>query len=83
MLNTRTAGLTVTNLGSIFLFEPRTSAAVTWVEEHLPKAALTFGDAVVVEHRYNRSRRRPRGSRTDLRRATWVTSDRVELDSRA
>jgi hypothetical protein len=99
MQNTRTADFTVINLGSIFLPAPRTDTAVAWVEEHLPEDALTFGEAVVVDHRYIRSRRRPRwargrmndqlpptrsaGSRADARRATWVTTDRVELESKA
>ena len=99
MQNTRTADFTVINLGRIFLLEPRTSTAVTWVEERLPENALTFGEAVVVEHRYIHSRRRPRwargrmndqlpptrstGSRADSRRATRVTSNRVELETKA
>jgi hypothetical protein len=99
MQNTRTADFTVINLGSIFLLEPRTATAVAWVEKRLPEDALTFGEAVVVEHRYIRSRRRPRwardrmndqlpptqsaGLRVDSRRATWVTSGPVELESEA
>jgi hypothetical protein len=43
---------TVTNHGTIFLLEPHTEAAFDWVDEHLPAEALTFGDAVVVEHRF-------------------------------
>jgi hypothetical protein len=90
MQNTRTADFTVINLGSIFLLEARTSTAVAWVEKRLPEDALTFGETVVVERRYIRSRRRPRwarsrmndqlpptrsaGSRAGSRRATWVTS---------
>jgi hypothetical protein len=99
MQNTRTADFTVINLGIISLLEPRTNTAVAWVEERLPEDALTFGEAVVVEHRYIRSRCRPRrardqtndqlpptrstGSRADSRRATWVTRGRVEVESRA
>jgi hypothetical protein len=94
MHNTRTADFTVINLGSIFLLEPRTDTALPWAEDRLPEDALTFGETVVVEHRYIRSRCRPRwadgrmndqlpptrsaGSRANSRRATWVTSDRVE-----
>jgi hypothetical protein len=99
MQNIRTSDFTVTNLGSIFRLEPRTDTAVAWVEERLPEHALTFGEAVVVERRYIRSRRRPRwacsrmndqlpparsaGSQADSRRATWVTSDRVDLETKA
>jgi hypothetical protein len=97
MQNTRTADLTVINLGSIFRLEPRTDTAVVWVEGGLNEDALTFGEAVV-EHRYIHSRRRPRwargrmsdqvpstrstGSRVDSKRATWVTSGRVEPESK-
>jgi hypothetical protein len=42
----------VSNHGSIFLLEPHTDAAIDWVADHLPAEALTFGDAVVVEHRF-------------------------------
>jgi len=42
----------VSNHGSIFLLEPHTHAAFDWVAEHLPAEALTFGDAVVVEHHF-------------------------------
>jgi len=99
MQNTRTADFTVINLCSIFLLEPRTDTALPWVEDRLPEDALTFGTAVVVDHRYIRSRCRPRwardrmndhlpptrsaGARADSRRATWVTSDRVELETKA
>jgi hypothetical protein len=98
MQNTRTPDFTFTNLGSIFLLEPP-GTAVAWVEERLPEDALTFGQAVVVERRYIRSRRRPRwargrmnnqlpptrsaASRADSRHATWVTRGRVELESKA
>jgi hypothetical protein len=99
MQNTRTADFTVINLGSILLLEPRTDPAVAWVEGLLPEDALTFGQAVVVEHRYIHSRRRPRwargrindqlpptrsaASRADSRRTTWVTSGRGELEREA
>jgi hypothetical protein len=45
---------TVTNHGTIFLLEPHTDAALDWITEHLPAEAFTFGDAVVVEHRFIR-----------------------------
>lgn len=42
----------VENHGSIFLLQPLTPAANSWVEEHLPADRQTFGGAVVVEHRF-------------------------------
>jgi hypothetical protein len=44
----------VENHGSIFLLQPLTPAANSWVDEHLPEDRLTFGGAVCVEHRYIR-----------------------------
>jgi hypothetical protein len=42
----------VENHGTIFLLQPLTPAANSWVDEHLPEDRLTFGGATVVEHRY-------------------------------
>jgi hypothetical protein len=42
----------VENHGSIFLLQPLSPAANSWIEENLPEDHLTFGGAVVVEHRY-------------------------------
>jgi len=42
----------VENHGSIFLLQPLTPAANSWVEENLPEGHMTFGGSVVVEHRY-------------------------------
>lgn len=42
----------VENHGTIFLFRPLSDVAREWVSEHLPDDAQTWGDAVVVEHRY-------------------------------
>ena len=42
----------VENHGTVFLLQPLTPAANSWVEENLPEDRLTFGHAVVVEHRY-------------------------------
>ena len=42
----------VENHGSIFLLQPLTPAANSWIDEHLPEDRMTFGGAVVVEHRY-------------------------------
>ena len=44
--------LHVENHGSIFLLSTATPAGRAWVEEHLPADAMTFGGAIVVEHRY-------------------------------
>jgi hypothetical protein len=38
----------VQNHGSIFLLQPLTPAANSWVNEHLPEDHLTFAGAVVV-----------------------------------
>jgi hypothetical protein len=42
----------VENHGSIFLLRPLTESAREWIEERLPENRMTFGSAVVVEHRY-------------------------------
>jgi hypothetical protein len=42
----------VENHGSVFLLRPVTPAANSWVDEHLPEDRMTFGGAIVVEHRY-------------------------------
>jgi hypothetical protein len=42
----------VENHGTIFLLQPFSPAANSWVEENLPEDRLTFDGAVVVEHRY-------------------------------
>jgi hypothetical protein len=38
--------------GSLYTLLPLTEVARQWVEEHLPEDRMTFGKAVVVEHRY-------------------------------
>jgi hypothetical protein len=40
------------NHGSIFLLRPASPAANFWVNENLPEDRLTFGDGIVVEHRF-------------------------------
>ena len=40
------------NEGTLWLLMPRTQAAREWVIEHLPPHATTWGDSIVVEHRY-------------------------------
>ena len=42
----------VENHSSIFLLQPLTPAANSWISERLPEDRMTFGGAVVVEHRY-------------------------------
>jgi hypothetical protein len=42
----------VENHGTIFLLQPLTPAANSWIDEHLPEDRMTFAGAVVVEHRY-------------------------------
>jgi hypothetical protein len=42
----------VENQGTIFLLQPLTPSANSWIEENLPEDRTTFGSAVVVEHRY-------------------------------
>jgi hypothetical protein len=54
MQDRRKADFTVSNFRSIFLLEPRTDAAVAWIEENLPGDADESGDFIVVEHRYIR-----------------------------
>jgi hypothetical protein len=41
----------VENHGSIFLLQPLTPAAESWIEEFLPEDRMSIGSAVVVEHR--------------------------------
>jgi len=45
----------VENHGTIFLLQPLTPAANSWVAEHLPEDHMTFGSAVCVEHRFIRN----------------------------
>ena len=40
------------NHGSIFLLRPASPAAHSWISDHLPDDRMTFGNAIVVEHRY-------------------------------
>jgi len=47
-----TADFVVDCHGSIYLLRPLTLAASSWIEAHLPEDRVTFGAAVVVEHRY-------------------------------
>jgi hypothetical protein len=42
----------VMNEGTILLFYPYTAVAEQWFREWLPADRLTWGRAVVVEHRY-------------------------------
>ena len=47
-----TADFIVECHGSIFLLRPLTLTASSWIDEHLPEDRVTFGAAVVVEHRH-------------------------------
>ncbi len=38
--------------GSLFLLQPLTPAAVSWVDDNISQDRMTFGSAIVVEHRY-------------------------------
>jgi hypothetical protein len=38
--------------GSIFLLRPLSDAACDWIAEHIPEDAQTFGNAIVVQHRF-------------------------------
>lgn len=42
----------VENHGTIYLLHPLSEAAKGWAQEHLPEDAMTWGSAVVVEHRF-------------------------------
>lgn len=43
---------TIRDEGSIVLLEPQTGRAAEWVGEHLPDDVMSWGRAVVIEHRY-------------------------------
>jgi hypothetical protein len=42
----------VANHGTIFLLAPYSEAAREWCKNHIPADAQTFGDSIVIEHRY-------------------------------
>ena len=44
--------LSVQNNGSIFLLQPISEAGTIWIEDNIGDDAMTFGNAIVVEHRY-------------------------------
>jgi hypothetical protein len=46
------ADLAVHNHGSIFLLQPTSVAGSEWIDQHIPEDAMTWGDSIVVEHRY-------------------------------
>lgn len=48
------ADIGVRNEGTIFLFDGRTEAGKTWLEENLDPEGQRFGLAYVVEHGYAR-----------------------------
>ena len=47
-----TPDVLVDNEGTVFLFCPLTSRGKEWIDEHVQEAALWFGNALVVEHRF-------------------------------
>jgi hypothetical protein len=47
--------LTFANHGSIFTMDPVTDAGREWIAEHIPEDAQTWGNAIVIEHRYVRA----------------------------
>ena len=47
-----TADFNVVDDHSFFLLQPISPAAGEWISEHIPEDAMTFGSAIVVEHRY-------------------------------
>lgn len=46
------ADLSISNHGSIFLLSGVSPAGEAWIAENIPEDAMTFGGAIVVEHRY-------------------------------
>ena len=44
--------LYVQNEGSIFLLCPQSDVGQQWIDENIPDDAMSFGGAIVVEHRY-------------------------------
>jgi hypothetical protein len=51
-LSEPTSDFSVQNEGTIFLLHPLTCAAKDWIHQNLSPDRLTFGEAVVVEHRF-------------------------------
>jgi hypothetical protein len=49
-----TPDVSVSNHGTIFLFQPLTDAARGWIEENVVGETQWFGSALAVEHRYAR-----------------------------
>jgi len=48
-----TPDVLVRNEGTVFLFCPLTPQARKWIDEHVQSDAQWFGNALVVEHRYD------------------------------
>ena len=44
--------VTINNQGTIVLLTPCTEQAQGWIDEHIPKDAMYFGNGLVVEPRY-------------------------------
>ena len=47
-----TVDVVVVNHGTLFTFQPLTSAARTWIQESVEEDAQYLGDLLCVEHRY-------------------------------
>lgn len=52
MTTTMCTDITIQNEGSIYLVRDHSNAGRDWMLEHLQDAPMTWGEAVVVEHRY-------------------------------
>lgn len=46
------ADLRVSNHGSIFLLTATSNAGEEWIGDHIPDDAQTWGESIVIEHRY-------------------------------
>lgn len=46
------ADFTAMDEGTIVLLTPETEAGFEWVKDNLPDGAMTWGAAIVIEHRY-------------------------------
>ena len=42
----------VQNEGSIYLLRPLTDNASNWIANHIPDDAQTWGQSIIIEHRY-------------------------------
>jgi hypothetical protein len=42
----------VANAGTVFVFCPLTARAKEWIDEHVEPHATSYGDALIVDHRF-------------------------------